>query len=78
MLRSKSRLLLAAVALAAASAVTVPSTVAAQTTGSNFVADLAGNVTNAQNTMSPLAISATILFIAVGAGIAFWKRLFKR
>jgi len=48
----------------------------AQTTGTNAVALIEDNVTNARDTLVPLAIGAAVLFIAIAAGKKFWKRIF--
>jgi len=48
----------------------------AQLTSSNAVDLISDNVTNARDTMVPIAIGALVLFIGIGAGVKFWKRIF--
>jgi len=58
-------------------AISLPTMVWAQTTATNAVALIEDNVTNARDTLVPLAIGAAVLFVAVAAGMKFWKRLFR-
>jgi len=51
---------------------------AAQTTATNAVTLISDNVTNARDTMVPIAIGALVLFIGIGAGVKFWRRIFGR
>lgn len=48
----------------------------AQTTGTNAVSLIQDNVTNARDTLVPLAIGAAVLFVSIAAGKKFWKRIF--
>jgi len=50
----------------------------AQTTGTNAVSLIVDNVTNARDLLVPIAIGAVVLFIAIGAGAKFWKRIFSK
>jgi len=63
--------------LAAILAMLLPVLAQAQTTATNAVALIEDNVTNARDTLVPLAIGAAVLFVAVAAGMKFWKRLFR-
>jgi len=57
-------------------ALALPTMVWAQTTATNAVALIEDNVTNARDTLVPLAIGAAVLFIAIAAGKRFWTRIF--
>lgn len=49
----------------------------AQLTATNAVALIEDNVTNARDTLVPLAIGGAVLFVAIAAGMKFWKRIFR-
>jgi len=38
---------------------------------------ISDNVTNARDTMVPLAIGGLVLFLGIAAGVKFWKRIFR-
>jgi hypothetical protein len=48
----------------------------AQLSGTNAVSLIEDNVTNARDTLVPLAIGGAVLFISIAAGKKFWKRIF--
>jgi len=56
----------------------LPAAVMAQTTATNAVELISDNVTNARDTMVPLAIAALVLFVGIAAAVKFWKRIFGR
>jgi len=62
-------------ALLALIAVTVPAS--AQLTATNAVELISDNVTNARDTMVPLAIGGLVLFLGIAAGVKFWRRIFR-
>jgi len=62
-------------ALLALIAVTVPAS--AQLTATNAVDLISDNVTNARDTMVPLAIGGLVLFLGIAAGVKFWRRIFR-
>jgi len=62
-------------ALLALIAVTLPAS--AQMTATNAVDLISDNVTNARDTMVPLAIGGLVLFLGIAAGVKFWKRIFR-
>lgn len=49
----------------------------AQLTATNAVSLIEENVTNARETLVPIAIGGTVLFIAIAAALKFWKKVFK-
>jgi len=54
-----------------------PVVLQAQLTATNAVGLIEDNVVNARDTLVPLGIGAAVLFVALAAGMKFWKRTFK-
>jgi len=46
----------------------------AQTTGTNMVQLIEDNVTNARDSLVPLGIGLTVLFIAIGIGVRIYSK----
>jgi len=61
-----------------AALILLPGALMAQTTATNAVELISDNVTNARDTMVPLAIAALVLFVGIAAAVKFWKRIFGR
>lgn len=49
----------------------------AQLTSTNAIDLIEANVTNARDTLVPIAIGGLVLFIGIAAGMKFWKKVFK-
>lgn len=59
-------------------AIAYPQVAAAQLTSTNAVTLVADNVTNARDTIVPIAIGAMVLFIGIAAVAKFWKRIYSK
>lgn len=46
-------------------------------TATNAVDELVANVTYARTSVVPIAIAALVLLIGIGAGVKFWRRIFR-
>jgi len=55
-----------------------PQVAAAQLTSTNAVTLITDNVTNARDTIVPIAIGALVLFIGIAAATKFWRRIFSK